>query len=396
MGEPLALDGGRPVRSRLLPYGGQSIDDDDVAAVAAALRADWITGGPRVAEFERRVAERTATRRAVAVANGTAALHAAMFAAGVGPDDEVIVPALTFAASANAALYLGARPVLADVRADTLTLDPADVARRLTARTRAVVTVDFAGHPSDLDELRALTRAHGLRLVNDAAHSFGAEYRGRPVGGQADLTTFSFHPVKAITTGEGGMVVTDDDELAERARRFRNHGIATEARDRQERGAWRYDMIDLGFNYRLTDLQCALGLSQLAKLDRFLARRRALAERYRKAFADLRGAAGQAVEPHVHHAWHLFVLVLDPARLTADRDTLFAALRAEGIGVAVHYPLVHDHTYYRRLRYRRGTCPRAEALVERLLTLPLFAAMTDADAADVMAAVAKVFAHYAE
>jgi perosamine synthetase len=394
-GEPLALHGGTPVRRSLLPYGGQVIEDDDVEAVARALRDDWITTGPRVGEFERRVAARVGARHAVAVTSGTAALHVAAFAAGIGEGDEVIVPALTFAASGNAVLYMGGRPVFCDVRPDTLNLDPARAADAITPRTRAIMTVDFAGQPSDLDALAELARARGLVLIDDAAHALGAEYRGRPVGTQADLTTLSFHPVKAITTGEGGMVLTQDPERAARAARFRNHGISSEAAARHEAGQWYYEMVDLGFNYRLTDVQCALGLSQLAKLDRFLARRAAIAERYRRALADVPGLLIPAVAADVRHAWHIFPVLLDAARVRAGRAEIFAALRAEGIGVTVHYIPVYRHPYYQRLGYAKTSCPVAESLFERLLTLPLSARLSDADAGDVIAAVTKVFGHFA-
>jgi UDP-4-amino-4,6-dideoxy-N-acetyl-beta-L-altrosamine transaminase len=392
---PLALHGGPPVRSRMLPYGGQLIEADDIQAVTRALEDDWITTGPRVAEFERAVAARVGARHAVAVNSGTAALHAAAFAAGIGEGDEVIVPALTFAASANAVLYLGGRPVFCDVRADTLNLDPALAAHAIGPRTRAIVTVDFAGQPSDLGLLRALADRRGLVLIDDAAHALGAAYRGAPLGTQAQLTTFSFHPVKAITTGEGGMVVTDDAERAARARRFRNHGISTEAAARHDAGAWYYEMVDLGFNYRLPDVQCALGISQLAKLDRFLARRTAIAEHYRRALSAVPGVLVPAVADGVRHAWHIFPILLDPDRVRAGRAEVFAALRAEGIGVTVHYVPVYRHPYYQRLGYPKALCPVAESAHERLLTLPLSARMLDADADDVVAAVDKVFRHFA-
>jgi UDP-4-amino-4,6-dideoxy-N-acetyl-beta-L-altrosamine transaminase len=394
MSERLAINGGSPVRSTMLPYGRQLIEEDDVAAIVEALRGDWITTGPLVAEFERRLASRVGARHGVAVSSGTAALHAAVFAAGIGPGDEVIVPPLTFVASANPILYLGATPVFADVRPDTLNLDPARVEEKITPRTRAIIAVDFAGHPSDLDSLLEIARARGLVLIEDAAHALGAEYRGRPVGALADLTTWSFHPVKQIATGEGGMVTTNDPGLAERCARFRNHGISSEAMDRFRSGEWYYEMVDLGFNYRLTDLQCALGLSQLAKLDRFLARREAIAARYRRAFADLPGGSLQAVEPHVRHAWHIFPLLLDLERLAGDRRAIFGALRAEGIGVSVHYLPVYRHPYYQRLGYDKGLCPLAEAAYERLLTVPLFPAMEDRDVEAVITAVKKVLGHF--
>lgn len=394
MAERLALDGGVPVRSSLLPYGLHCIEEDDVAAVAAALRDPWITQGPRVAAFERAVAERVGARHGVAVASGTAALHAAVFAAGIGPGDEVIVPPLTFAATANAVAYLGATPVFADVRADTLTLDPSRVRERLTPRTRAVITVDFAGHPSDLDPLGELAAGAGAVLIDDAAHALGAVYRGRPVGTQAGLTTLSFHPVKHVTTGEGGMVLTHDAELAARLVRFRSHGIASTAVDRMARGEWTYEMTDLGFNYRLTDLAAALGLSQLGKLDRFLARRAAIAAEYRAALAGVPGIRLPAVAADVRHAWHIFPVLLEPGELTADRATVFRALRAEGIGVNVHYIPVYWHPYYAARGHPRGLCPVAESAYERLLTLPLFPAMEDRDVKDVIVAVEKVVRHF--
>ncbi len=393
MSEPLALHGGRPVRGTLLPYGRQTIEEDDVQAVVVALRSGWLTTGPRVAAFESAAARAVGAPHAVAVSSGTAALHAATFAAGVGPGDEVIVPALTFAASANAVLYQGGVPVFADVRRDTLNVDPADVATKLTGRTRAIVVVDYAGQPADLDEIAALARGRGLVLIEDAAHALGAEYRGRRVGALADLTTFSFHPVKHVTTGEGGLVTTPSGELDARLRRFRNHGFETEYAERHERGDEYSPMVELGYNYRLTDLQSALGLSQLGKLDQLLKRRTEIAQRYRTEFHGQPGLLLPAVLPYVRHAWHIFPVLLDLERLSADRRTILAALRAENIGVTVHYAPVYWHPYYEKRGYRRGLCPSAEWAFERLLTLPLFPAMTDEDADDVLAAVRKVLGH---
>jgi perosamine synthetase len=386
----LAIDGGTPVRRRPLPYGGHWVDEDDVAAVAAALRSDWLTTGPLVERFEEAFAATVGARQGVAVTSGTAALHAAAFALGVGPGDQVIVPPLTFAATANCVVYQGATPVFADVDPGTLLLDPARVAERITPRTRAVITVDYAGQPSYYDALRELTRRHGLALVADACHAPGATDSGRPVGSLADLNTFSFHPVKHVATGEGGMVTTDDPELAGRMRRFRNHGITTDHRQREAAGAWYYEMTELGWNYRIPDVLCALGLSQLRKLPAWLARRREIAAQYDEAFAGLPGVEPVAVRPGVTHAYHLYAV-----RVAWDRARAFAALRAEGIGVNVHYVPVHLHPYYRE-RYGTGTglCPVAEAAYERLLTLPLFPRMTDADAADVIEAVRRVGAYF--
>jgi perosamine synthetase len=388
----LAAAGGEPVRRDPLPYGRQTVDDDDVQRVVAALRSDWLTTGPAVAEFERAFAAVAGTAEAVAVASGTAALHAAAFALGLGPGDQVVVPPLTFAATANVALYQGATPVFADVDPDTLLLDPAAVADRITPRTRAIFAVDYAGQPCDYDRLRQLAGKHGLHLLADACHAPGATLGGRPAGSLAHLSTFSFHPVKHLTTAEGGMVTTDDPELARRARLFRNHGITTDHRQRAAAGAWRYEMVELGYNYRLSDIQCALGLSQLAKLDRWLARRREIARRYDRAFAELPEVVPLQVRPGVDPAYHLYVVRLR-GRLAGRRDAAFQAFRAEGIGVAVHYPLVHLHPYYRRhLGTAPGLCPVAEAAAQEIVSLPIFPAMTDADADDVIAACRKVVA----
>jgi perosamine synthetase len=395
MAEALAVHGGTPVRATLLPYARQTVEDDDVEAVVAALRSDWLTTGPIVEAFERAVASVVESRHAVALSSGTAALHAAVFAAGIRPGDEVITSPLTFAASANAVLYLGGTPVFADVRPDTLNVDPAEVTVRVTPRTRAILPVDFAGQPCDLDQLGEIARAHGLAMIEDAAHALGASHKGCPIGAIADLTTFSFHPAKLITTGEGGMVTTNRDDLAARLRRFRNHGLETDFRERTARGMPYSPMIDLGYNYRLTDLQCALGLSQLAKLESLLKRRVHVAERYSAALGRVNAVKVPPVLPHGRPAWHIFPILIELERISADRDTILAALRAEGIGAAVHYVPVYWHPYYERLGYRRGLCPHAEAAYERLLTLPLFPTMTDADVDDVLTALRKVLGHYA-
>jgi perosamine synthetase len=394
MNSRLAVEGGTPVRPTMLPYGRQVIDNDDVDAVTSVLKSDWLTTGPKVAEFEQAVAARTQAGHAVAVSNGTAALHAAVFAAGIGPGDEVIVPALTFAASANCVRYQGGTVVFADVRSDTINLDPAAVVPLITPGTRAVIAVDYSGQPADLDELAVLCRERGITLIEDAAHALGATYHGRPVGSIARLTTFSFHPVKHITTGEGGMVTTSDPTLDARLRAFRNHGITTDHLQRSAAGSWYYQMVDLGFNYRLTDIQCALGISQLAKLDRWLERRRAIAARYATGFADLPEVELLATHADRVSAWHLYPIRLRLERLSAGRAEVFKALRAENIGVNVHYIPVPWHPYYQQLGYGRGRWPKAEDAYERLISLPMFHAMTDADIEDVVTAVHKVIARY--
>ena len=394
MADRLALDGGTPVRATLLPYSRQAVDEDDVQAVAAALRSDWLTTGPLVGAFERAVAEVAGAAHAVAVSSGTAALHAAVSAAGIGPGDEVVLTPLTFVASANAVLYCGGVPVFADVRPDTLTLDPDAAEARITGRTKALLPVDFAGQPCDADRFDAVARARGLCVIQDSAHSLGGEYRGRRVGSLADLTTFSFHPAKLVTAGEGGAVTTNRDDLAARLRRFRNHGFDTDFRERQARGEVYSPMVEMGYNYRLSDIQCALGLSQLAKAEGFLKRRTQIAERYLAALADVPAVSAPAVDPAVRHGRHIFPVLLNLEWLSADRRTVVAALRAENIGVAVHYVPAYWHPYYESLGYRRGLCPRAESAFERLVTLPLFAAMSEADADDVVTALRKVLGHY--
>jgi perosamine synthetase len=375
----------------MIPYARPWVDQADLEAVAAVLRSPWLTTGPRVQAFEEAVAGWVGAGEAVALSSGTAALHAAMAALGVEPGDEVIVPPLTFAATANCVVYQGGTPVFADIDPETLLLDPAEVEKNLTPRTRGVIAVDYAGQPCDYDALKEIARRHGLFLVADACHALGATYRGRHVGTLADLTVFSFHPVKHITTGEGGMVVTQDPELAARVRRFRHHGLDADHLERGARDTWEYDMVDLGYNYRLSDLHCALGLSQLRRLPDFLARRREIARRYDRAFAGLPGLSLPRVRPEVSHAYHLYVILLNLEWLHLDREEIFRELRAAGLGVNVHYRPVYLHSFYRRrFHLPVGLCPRAEAVYARLLTLPLYPAMTAMEVERVVAVVTEV------
>jgi perosamine synthetase len=371
------------VASRVtIPYGRHALDDEDVEAVVRVLRSDWLTTGPAVAEFEAAFAATTGAAEAVAVSNGTAALHTAMHAVGVGPGDEVIVPTMTFASSANCVLFVGGTPVFADVDPSTLLVDPAAVESLITPRTKAIVAVDYAGQPCDYPALRAIADRHGLALVADACHSLGGALDGQPVGTLADVSCFSLHPVKHVTSGEGGLVTTGDPELATRMRGFRNHGITTDHRQRAESGAWFYEMVELGFNYRLTDFQCALGQSQLRKLDRWIQRRQELALYYDEVFADVAAVTPLAVREGVSHAYHLYVVQVD------GRDDVFARLRSDGIGANVHYVPVHLHPFYReRLGTAPGLCPAAEAAYERILSLPLFPDLTYDEAAFVARAV---------
>lgn len=395
MPDALAIEGGKPVRARMLPYGRQTIDDADIAAVVSVLRSDWLTTGPQVEAFERAFAAKVGAEHAVAVSSGTAALHAAYHALNLRPGDEVIVPAMTFASTANAVLQTGAKPVIADVASDTLLVDEASIAARISPRTRAIVAVDYAGHPCDYASLRALADRQGLAVVSDACHALGATWRGFSVGSLTPLTVFSFHPVKAITTGEGGIVTTSDARLADRMRSFRNHCITADHRARAAQSSWEYEIGESGANYRLTDLQCALGLSQLAKLGGFVERRRAIAARYDELLADLPGAKPLAVRDDVQHAYHLYVVKLELEQIRADRRAIFAALRGEGIGVNVHYLPVHLHPLYReRFGTAPGDCPNAEAAYERILSLPIFPTMSEEDIADVVAGLWKVLNHY--
>ena len=371
-----------------IPYGRQWIDEADIAAVVEALRSDWLTTGPRVAEFEQAFARFTGSVHAVAVSSGTAALHAIMHAAGIGPGDEVIVPAMTFAASANCVVYQGGRPVFADVKPDTLLLDPDSVISKITARTRAIVAVDYAGQACDYDTLRQIARDRNLLLVADACHSLGGSYKGSNVGSLAAMSAFSLHPVKPITTGEGGMITTDDPELARRLRVFRNHGITTDHRQREQQGSWFYEMVDLGYNYRITDIQCALGLSQLAKLPDWVERRKAMARRYDEAFSGLEGIRPLKVLPQISHAYHLYVVRLNAQAMGMNRSNVFARLREQGILVNVHYVPVHLHPFYQhQFGTRPGQCPVAEAAYEQILSLPMFPRMSDSEANRVIDAV---------
>jgi perosamine synthetase len=391
-GQPPPQRPGTPShREGFIPYGRQWVNEDDIRAVVEVLRSDWLTTGPQVEAFEREFANFVGAGEAVAVSSGTAALHAAVYAAGVGPGDEVILPSLTFVATANAVVYQGATPVFADVDPDTLLIDPAQVEAKATPKTKAIIAVDYAGQPCDYDSLRAVTDRHGLILIADACHSLGGSYKGRPVGSLADLNTFSFHPVKAMTTGEGGMVTTGSPEWIQRMRAFRNHGIGTDHHQRACLGAWSYEMKDLGYNYRLSDLQCALGRSQLWRVAGWVARRGEIARRYDAELAGIPGVVPLRVRSGVVHAYHLYPVRVDADCVAGGRDGLFARLREEGIGVTVHYPPVSLQPFY-RLRFSTGPghCPVAEEASRQLLSLPLFPQMQPQEEAQVLAAVRRL------
>jgi perosamine synthetase len=384
-----------------LPYGRQQVDEDDIAAVVAVLRGELLTQGPEIERFEAALAQSCGARHAVALSHGTAALFAAAAAAGIGAGDEVITSAVTFAASANCAAFLGAQPVLVDVRPDTATLDVAAVERAITSRTRAIIPVDFAGQPADLDAVATLARRHGLAVIRDAAHSLGATFQGEQTGGgrYADMTMLSFHPVKHITTGEGGAVLTDDDQLAMRLRRFRSHGIERDPARFEAQpspGPWFHEMQELGHNFRLTDLQAALGRSQLGRLDRFVARRQTLARSYDAALEGLAAVTPLSTLPDREHSYHLYVVRIDFAGLGLTRATVMQRLRDRGIGTQVHYIPVYRHPYHQRqlagagLPHRPEDFPQAEAYYAEALSLPLFPGMADDDVSRVVEALAAV------
>jgi len=390
----LAIDGGVPVRRTLLPYGRQSIDEDDIQAVVEMLRSDWLTTGPKVAEFEEAFAEWVGAKYAVCFSSGTAALHGAAFVAGLREGDEALTSPLTFVATANCVLYQRATPVFVDVCSDTLNLDPEQLECKISDKTRVILAVDYAGHPADFEAIVRIAGSRGLVVIEDACHALGAAYHGRRVGSVAHLTVFSFHPVKHLSTGEGGMVTSDDAGWARMLRQFRNHGISSEARERR---GWQYEMVMLGLNYRLTDIACALGISQLTKIEANLARRREIAAQYAAALQGMPELVLPCVRPDVDPAWHLYPIRLNLGRLSATREQIFRALRAENIGVNVHYIPVHLQAYYRgRFGYRGGEYPVAENAYERLISLPMFHGMTDEDVGDVISAVEKVCSAYSQ
>jgi len=386
----LAINGGQPVRDQFLPYGRQTVSDSDIAAVTQVLKSDFLTTGPAVNEFEENLSGVIGAGAVAVVSSGTAALHTMYASCDIGPDDEVIVPAITFAATANAAVYLGAKPVFADVEPDTLLIDPGSVERLITPNTKAIVGVDFAGQIADYDSLRKISRKSSISILADSAHALGASRAGVPVTQITDASTFSFHPVKHVAAGEGGAIASNDADLIERCKTFRNHCINADHDTRAANGTWFYEMRELGFNYRLSDIHASLGSSQLSQLDANISRRNEIAASYDVAFESnellrpLRTAEGS------RNAFHIYVVLLELDRLTVDRGEVFAALRAENIGVNVHYIPVPWHPYYQNRGYKRGQWPQAENAYERMITLPIWPGMSDKDTLDVIAAVEKI------
>lgn len=395
MKEELAINGGNPVRDTYLSYGRQCIDDDDIESVVKTLRGDYLTTGPSVSEFEKRIAAYVGSKYAVAVSNGTAALHCACYAAGIKAGDEVLVPAITFAASSNCVLYCGGKPVFVDINPDTYNIDISKIEEKITEKTKAIIPVHFAGQPVDMDKILEIAEKYNLIVIGDGAHALGAEYKNEKVGLKADMTEFSFHPVKPITTGEGGIVVTDSEEYYKKLLLFRSHGVTRNIDMMQNnQGPWYYEQIDLGYNYRITDLQCSLGLSQLNKLDRFVNKRREIAEIYNKEFKELQEINIPKQESFSNSGWHIYVITLNLDKLSVGRKEIFEALQKENIGVNVHYLPVYLHPYYKKLGYKQGECPVAEDVYNRMITIPLFPAMSNEDIKSVVYAVKKVIAYY--
>lgn len=396
MAEKLALFGGKPVRDKRIWYGRQYIDDDDVQAVVDVLRSQYITCGPKVDEFEKKMCEVTGAKYCVVVSSGTAALHLACIVAGIKEGDEVITSAITFAASANCALYCGARPVFADIQQDTYNISPTSIKQHITERTKAIVAVDFTGQAVELDEIKKICKEHNLVLIEDAAHSIGTKYKGRPVGSIADLTTFSFHPVKTITGGEGGAITTNDEKLYKRLLRIRSHGI-TRNRDEMvhpEESLWYNEQVELGFNYRLTDFQAALLCSQINKLPLFSKRRSDIVSMYNEAFGNMAEITIQKEIKESETTRHLYILQLNIELLNGTRKEIFDAIYAEKVCPQVHYMPVYYHSYYESMGYKKGLCSVAERLYDRIISIPCYYAMSDEDVNDVIYAVKKVINYY--
>lgn len=357
----------------MIPYGKQTIEQDDIQAVVDVLKSDFLTTGPKIAEFEQTVADYVGAKYAVAISNGTSALHAACFAVGIEPGDEVITTPLTFAASANCVLYCGGTPVFADVDPKTYNIDPEDIQRKITDRTKAIIAVHLAGQPCDMDAIHSIAREHGLIVIEDGAHALGSVYKGKKVGSMSDMTTFSFHPVKPITTGEGGMIVTDNEDFYKKMILFRSHGITRDdSMMTRNDGPWFYQQFNLGYNYRITDIQCALGCSQMKKLDRFLARRKEIVARYNEAFADCDNIITPYQLSDTESGWHLYIVQVKKC----DRRQVFENMREKGIGVNVHYIPVYMHPYYQEHGYENVHCANAEEIYSHIISLPLYPGLT--------------------
>ncbi|MGP4038664.1 UDP-4-amino-4,6-dideoxy-N-acetyl-beta-L-altrosamine transaminase [Gracilibacillus sp. D59] len=391
----LALHGGKPVRDSYLPYGKQWLDEEDVKAVTNVLTSDYITTGPVISEFEDAIASFVGAKYAVAFSSGTAALHAACFAARIKESDEVITTPITFAATSNSILYNNGTPVFADIHPQTYNISPKAIKPLINKKTKAIITVDFTGQPAEYDEIMSQAKKHGLIVIDDAAHALGATYKDQLIGSIADMTMFSFHPVKHITTGEGGMITTNNKEYYEKLLSFRNHGITRNPMKLQRRNEpWYYEMQDFGFNYRMTDIQAALGLSQMQKIDTILAKRREYAKKYNHAFEKMDEIITPFQQTYSNSSWHLYIIRLNSSKLKSGRTEIFKALQKENIGVNVHYIPVYLHPFYQKLGYQKGVCPHAEQTYQKIITLPLFPKMSEQDLDDVITGVKKVISYY--
>lgn len=394
--EKPAIFGGTPACPSPISYGKQYIDETDIQAVADVMRSDFLTCGPQIPALEKKFCEVTGAKYAVAVNSGTAALHIACIAAGIGPGDEVVTSPITFAASANCVSYCGGKPVFADINPETYNIDPAAVKACITPRTKAVIPVHYTGQAVAYDEIAEICQKYGLLLIQDAAHAIGTRYKGKPIGSLADMTCFSSHPVKTVTSGEGGVVTTNDETLYQKLLLARNHGI-TRDKSQMEHPTddpWYYEMISLGYNYRLTDMQAALLSSQLDKLSAFVGRRKEIVKRYNEAFKNVDGVIIQKEIPESDTTRHLYILQLDLDVLTCNRRQFFDAMAAENIHCQVHYIPVYHLPYYQKQGYPIGLCPKAERLYERILSIPLYYSLTDEQVAEVIFAVKKICAYY--
>lgn len=392
-----AIEGGTPVRSTPIHYGHQYIDDADIQAVVDVLKSDYLTCGPKITELEDKLCNLTGAKYCVVCSNGTAALHIACLAANVGEGDEVITTPITFAASANCALYCGAKPVFADINAETYNIDPKKVKELTTSKTKAVVAVDYTGQSVELDELVEHCHKNNIILIEDGAHVIGTKYNGKMNGSIADMTTFSFHPVKTVTGGEGGAVMTNSKELYEKLLLYRSHGITRDASlmTKEPEGPWYYQMVDLGYNYRMTDMQAALIISQLDKLPMFSERRKEIVSRYNEAFSKLPSIFVQKEIPQSDTTRHLYILRIIPEKLSINRAKFFEALVKEGVVCNVHYIPVYYFPYYEKMGYKKGLCPNAEKMYEEIISLPLYYGMSDDDVESVILAVKKIAEYYA-
>jgi UDP-4-amino-4,6-dideoxy-N-acetyl-beta-L-altrosamine transaminase len=379
-----------------IPYGSQWIDEQDIEAVTETLKSDYLTTGPKIKEFGDKFADYVDAKYAVAIANGTAALHAATYAAGIKEGDEVITTPISFAATANSILYQDATPVFADVDQKTYNIDPESIKEKITDKTKAIIPVHYTGQPCEMDTIKEIAAENDLIIIEDGAHAVGATYKEQKIGSIGDMTTFSFHPVKNMTTGEGGMITTDSKKLYDKLMKFRTHGITKDESEyiNSSDGLWYHEQQELGYNYRITDIQAALGITQLKKLDKFLARRRKIVKKYNNEFKDVDGLIIPEQLENTNSAWHIYVLQLELEKLTADRKQIFEALREKNLGVNVHYIPVYFHPYYQSLGYEKGICPKAERLYERIITIPLYPKMTDQQVNEVIKRIKSTIIKY--